>query len=144
MKRFLPILIIVGSLGYFAHRYWDRVGPKVEPIVQPVISAVTGKLPEPTPPDRTSPQARHPVELPRTGRIAAPGFLYMLDRVSQTTDTGVVAVIPGEEVRIMQRKPNGRIRITTGKYDFDVKESQVTQDFDLAQAARVRAGIPPR
>ncbi len=139
MQRFLPILIILGAAGFFLHRHWDAVRSKVEPIAQPVISAVTGERATREP---DAPPA--PTPLPRTGLVAPPGFLYMLDRVSRTTGDGVVAVIPGEQVRLMQRIPNGRVRITTGRHDFDVKESQVTQDFDLAQAARVRAGLPPQ
>jgi hypothetical protein len=139
VQRTVSILVILGAAGFFLHRHWDSVRPKVDPIVQPVISAVTGE-PAPHGPEILP----GPTPLPRTGLVAPPGFLYMLERVSQTTDTGVVAVIPGEQVRIMQRKPNGRLRITTGRHDFEVKESQVTQDFDLAQTARVRAGIPPQ
>jgi len=138
MKRFVSVLIIVGAAAFFLHRHWATLGPKVEPVFQPIIDAVTGRHPAPEGPGPHDP-AR---QLPRTGRVAAPGFLYMLERVSRTTDSGVVAVIPGEEVRIMQRKSKGRLRITTGRYDFDVQESQVTHDFDLAQAARARAGIP--
>ncbi len=139
MKHLVPVLIILGAIAFFVHRHWSTVGPKVDPIIQPVISAVTGEPTKPRP--GTLPSAP---ELPRTGRVAPPGFFYMLERVSKKTDNGVIAVIPGEQVRLMQRKSNGRLRITTGRHDFDIKESQVTQDFDLAQAARVRAGIPPQ
>jgi hypothetical protein len=139
VKRFLPILIILGAVGFFVHRHWETLRPRVPPIFDPVIAAVTG---EPASRNPTPPGA--PTPLPRTGLVAPPGFLYMLERVSQTTDTGVVAVIPGEQVRLMQRQPNGRVRITTGKHDFEVKESQVTQDYDLAQFARARAGFPPQ
>lgn len=60
----------------------------------------------------------------------------MRERVSVTTDSGVIAVVPGEEVRLMQRRSKGRLRVTTGRYDLDVKESQVTTDFDWAQETR--------
>lgn len=139
MKRIVPVLIIIGCLAFFAHRHWPTLQPTVDPIIQPVISAITG---EPAP-KRQEPITM-PADLPRTGRVAPPGFFYMLDRVSMKTDTGVVAVIPGEEVRLMQRMSRGRLRITTGKYDFEVKESQVTRDYDLAQFARLQAGIPPQ
>jgi hypothetical protein len=138
MKRFLSIVVILGALGYFAHRYWPTIAPTVEPIVQPVISAVTGE------PARQTGELPLPPQLPRTGQVAPPGFLYMLERASKNTNEGVVAVIPGEQVRLMQRMSGGRVRITTGKHDFEVKESQVTKDYDLAQAARYRAGIPLR
>ncbi len=139
MKQLFSLLVIVGAIGFFVHRHWSTLQPKMDPILQPVISAITGEprqpRPEPVP---------LPPDQPRTGRTAPPGFFYMLERVSMKTDSGIVAVIPGEEVRLMQRMSKGRLRITTGKYDFEVKESQVTRDYDLAQFARVQAGILPK
>lgn len=140
MKWFL-VLVIVALSAFLVHRYWAVIAPNVEPVVQPIVSSI----PE-TPDLEYVPPAYAPgvTQLPRTGRVAPPGSVYMLERVSKQTDNGVVAVVPGEEVRIMQKRDGGNLRVTTGKHDFDVKASQVTKDYDTAQEARVReAALAP-
>ena len=141
MKRFVSILIICGACGYFGYLYWSDHRSEVEAFIQPVIAAVAGKSPAettPIPEPAGDPQlsAREPVR-----QVAPPGVFYMLERVKMTKDSGVLAIVPGEEVRLMQRLPNGRLRVTSGRYDFVVRESQVTQDYDLAQAVRRNPGI---
>ena len=141
MKRFVSILIICGACGYISYLYWSDHRSEVAAFIQPVIAAVSGHSPvEPAP---IPEPARDPQSPTRESvrRVAPPGVFYMLERVKQTKDSGVLAIVPGEEVRLMQRLPKGRLRVTTGRYDFEVKESQVTQDYDLAQAVRRNPSI---
>jgi hypothetical protein len=63
----------------------------------------------------------------------------MVERVSIPHETGVAAAVPGEKVELVKRNPDGtmkvKIRVKTEMYNFDVKESQVTNDLDLAREA---------
>ena len=72
---------------------------------------------------------------PGEKHIAKPGIYYVLERTSIEHATGVAAVVPGEEVRLLQRKENGAVRVASGKYEFELKESQLTNDLDVAQEA---------
>jgi hypothetical protein len=56
------------------------------------------------------------ITAPGEKRVAPPGVFYMLDRVSVETRDGVVAVVPGDKVKLLQRKPN-RLKLTTGTFD---------------------------
>jgi len=62
----------------------------------------------------------------------------MLDRVSVTVPDGVIAIVPGDLVKLVQRKDNGKLRVTINRADFEVKEEQVTQDPEIAQVAEKR------
>ena len=72
---------------------------------------------------------------PGEKHLAKPGIFYVLERTSIEHETGIAAVVPGEEVRVLTRKGNGIVKVTTGKYDFELKESQLTNDLDAAQEA---------
>jgi hypothetical protein len=64
-----------------------------------------------------------------------PGTYLVIDRASVETDSGVIAIVPGDEVKLLERRSDGTLKVTDGKVDFVVKESQVTQDLGIAQAA---------
>ena len=64
--------------------------------------------------------------------LAKPGVYYVLQRASIEHATGIAAVVPGEEVRLM-RRDGGTMRVTNGKYEFEMKEAQLTNDLDLAR-----------
>ena len=67
-----------------------------------------------------------------------PGQFVMLDRVSVETRDGVTAIVAGDLVKLIERRPNGTLRVTDGKHDFVVKESQVTQEVSVAREAERR------
>ena len=67
----------------------------------------------------------------------APGRFLIIERASVETKDGVIAVVPGDEVRLMERHKNGTLTVTNGQAEFIVKESQVTQDIATAQAAEM-------
>ncbi len=136
MKRLLYIAIVAGTCLYFGYPYW--MAHKDE------LAAWLGNSTpdEPTADESAEPTTPAPAPQPH---LAPPGIFYMLERVSVTNSAGVQALAPGEEVRLMQRKKNGVLRVTTGRADFDVKLSQVTNDLDKAQQARqtARTALPP-
>lgn len=72
---------------------------------------------------------------PGEKHLAPTDTFYVLERVSFVHDTGVAAVVPGDSVRLVKRNPNGTMKVRAGLHEFEVKESQVTNDLDLARDA---------
>ena len=67
-----------------------------------------------------------------------PGTFLVIERASIETKDGVTAIVPGDQVRLVERHKNGTLTVTNGEADFVVKESQVTQDIAVAQTAEKR------
>jgi hypothetical protein len=67
-----------------------------------------------------------------------PGQFLMLERVSVETKDGVTAIVAGDLVKLIERRPNGTLQVTNGQHDFVVKESQVTQEVSVARDAERR------
>ncbi len=76
----------------------------------------------------STPRAAPPVASAPGPRFAPPGVFYARERVSVETTTGVKALIPGEEVKLMYRYKDGKMRVTDGQSEFVVKPSALTQD----------------
>ena len=129
--RQLVYLLIIGAAGYLGYNYYrDHFANKSEDGAAPsaeVASSAPAKKPEP------AFQSQIPASVPGEKHLAPPGIFYMLDRVSVETAAGISAVVPGEKVKLLQRKGDGALKVTTGKIELDVKESQTTNDLDLAR-----------
>jgi hypothetical protein len=67
-----------------------------------------------------------------------PGQFLVIERASVITKDGVSAIVPGDLVKLIERRDNGTLQVTNGQIDFVVKESQVTQDVAVAQEAERR------
>ncbi len=77
-----------------------------------------------------------PSFLPEGEKALAPvGVFYPLKRISREIRDGVYAVVPGEELRLLKRLPEGRLLLVGGSVEFLVPESHVTNDLKLAQEA---------
>jgi hypothetical protein len=64
-----------------------------------------------------------------------PGYFYVTERSSVQTRHGVIAIVPGDTVKLLDRRKDGRLRVTNDLADFLVKESQVTRDVQVARMA---------
>ena len=148
MKGLLILLVLAGA-GYFGYTYYvdhkAEVDAKINTLLNREQPAEVASGPEPTPAPAAVPAP--PVFESKIGgssatpgekQFAPPGVFYVVDRVSAMTANGVKAVSPGEKVKLLQRLGNGRMRVTTGDADFEVKEAQVTNDLDLAREAEKR------
>jgi hypothetical protein len=146
MMRLLLVLIILGVGGYFGWNYYQDHREEL-----PKISL--GSDPEPSSPPELpkGPEFKSKIPIPEGApnekHLAKPGVYYMLTRASAETPTGIKAINPGEEVRLIERK-NGKMRVTIGAVDFEVKESDVTNDLDVAREAEkkqflLRTGARP-
>ncbi len=75
---------------------------------------------------------------PPERRLAPPGTFYLTHYVSAQTPTGVVGLVPGEEVTLVNGKTSapGTRLVTDGARQFEVDASYLTDDLDVADTAR--------
>jgi hypothetical protein len=149
--RQLIIIVILAALGYYGWGYYQEHKDSL-PISIPFLNkSADDSAPPPEPAAPSRPGVPTPVPVPQfvskviipdapagTKPMAPPGSYYMLERVSVETPSGVSAVVPGDTVKLLQRKPGGKLRVTINQADFEVKEEQVTQDPEIAQVAEKR------
>ena len=139
MRQVLIILVLVVA-GYFGWGYYQ--GHK-DTISIPFFSKSDDTPAAATSPhgSESSPDAkfRSKIKVPEAPAgvkpMAPAGQYYMMDRVSVETKSGVIAVVPGDLVKLIERKENGVLRVTNDQADFEVKEQQVTQDPEAALVA---------
>lgn len=146
--RQLFILIVIAAIGYLAYTFskerfarplTDEGEEGVPPsTVQPAIPVAPLAPVAPATPAAPVFKSRIPDRASTASsgekRLAPLGTYYMVDRVSVETKDGIIAVVPGDEVKVLKRTGD-RLKVTIGKVDFEVKEAQVTNDLDVAQAA---------
>jgi hypothetical protein len=137
-QRFVTIAVILLCGGYLtvkALRHFPRENlPKLStesstaplPPKQPIPATFQSKI--------ILPSALGEEEKP----LAPSGVFYPLKRISREIRDGVYAVLPGEELKLLKRLPEGRLLLVSGSVEFTVWESQVTNDLKLAQEAERR------
>jgi hypothetical protein len=121
--RAIFVAIVVVAVGYLAWTFYQEAHHSPEPAA-PIRSAIS------PPPIAPSAKFRGSVPTPLAipTQLAPPGVYYTVERVSVQTSTGVKALNPGAEVRLMYRAKNGTMRVTDGKDEFVVKPSTLTKD----------------
>jgi hypothetical protein len=141
MRVFASLLVIAAAvyIGYVV--FTSRPTPSPE---APDAAAATGEVAaEPVPQAPAEPVFKSKIPIPDgppgEKHYAPPNTFYMVERVTIPHDTGVAAAVPGEKVELVKRNTDGtmkvKIWVKTETYNFDVKESQVTNDLDLAREA---------
>jgi hypothetical protein len=98
--------------------------------------------PPPTAPDEFDPLPQIPL-VPRVPpphpsgvkQFAEPGTFYVTKRRKVTSRAGVQAVSPGELVHLLERMPDGRMKVTIDNLDFVMRPDEVTSDLDVARDA---------
>lgn len=151
--KWLLILIIGGCVGYFGYAYKDEILAKVanathstqatpasdntatggdKPAFDSKIVIPEGDATEPT--AAATPQSEDPT-VATNRHLAKPGIYYMLERVTTQSATGIKALKPGEEVHLVRPLANGRMVVIKNGITVEVRESQVTNDLEIAQAA---------
>ena len=126
--RNLLLILVLAAAGYYGYKYWQThyssaPGPAQEAEATPAPTAT----PVPLAATVLSP-AHHP-------HLAPLGYLYVLQRVSKTTDSGVTGVDPGTPLLIINRGPEQTL-LTDGTTQFQVDNSNLTNDTDVAELAR--------
>ena len=140
MRSFI-YLIVIAAAAYLGYTYYKdkiegkTVGDTETPVEesQPAVGANSSQ-------SAAARQFESKIPLPASSapgekHLAKPGTFYVLERASIEHASGIAAVVPGEEVRLLMRKDNGRMKVVSvaGKYEFEMKESQLTNDLDLAR-----------
>ena len=64
--------------------------------------------------------------------LAPAGTYFLLQRVSVTSDSGIIGISPGTKVTLISTSSTG-MHVTDGQNQFDVGTSQVTNDFGIAR-----------
>jgi cytoskeletal protein RodZ len=158
--RNLAVLIVIGAVGYYGWQAYQKNPeaftkylPKQE--TEETASAESsdaataatppaGAVPAPaaTPPPPPVFTSRIKVDAATAGegekKTLPPGQFLIVERASVETKDGISAVVPGDMVKLIERRGNGTLLVTNGQHDFTVKESQVTQDVAIAQEAERR------
>ncbi len=134
-------LIILAAAGYLAWSYHQgtlplaQIGlPEDSAPTPPAESAANTPPATPPPPVFKSRIATANAVTQGDKKVAPPGFFYMRERVTAETKTGIVAAVPGDEVKLVQRN-GAKLRVSVHGAEFEVKESQVTNDVAEAQEA---------
>ena len=157
----IVVLIIIGVAGFYGWqayqkdpRFLSKYLPKDTEEVQPgetselpIASEGAPRVPAtsetpsipttPAPPVFVS-KITVPVKTDGDSQKLPAGQFLVLERVSVETRYGVTAIVAGDLVKLIERRPNGTLRVTNGKDDFVVKESQVTQEVSIAREAERR------
>ncbi len=151
--RLLLFILVLGGLGYVAYLKVPAFTQQVDTVLArfqgtepatPADETATGSSPAPM---ATKPPVAGPTPFaskigaaaaPGEKQLAAPGVFYVVERTSVATDSGVRALNPGEEVRLLQRLPNGKMKVRMSDMEFEVKETQVTNDLEAARTAEKR------
>lgn len=143
--RQLIFILALAALGYFGWDYYKKYKEALPPAENEVVTQEQPAPPAERPHTPTPPaEARFvsKIRVPETPagqkQTAPPGYVYITARVSVETATGVIALVPGDLVKLLQRKSNGTVRVTNDLADFEVKADQVTQDTETAQIAEKR------
>ena len=75
-----------------------------------------------------------PAPGPAEHRLAPKGTLYLIERASVKTDTGVTGFAPGTGLKVVEDH-SGSLLVTDGTIRFEVPAEIVTNDVDIARGA---------
>ena len=113
MKWFLAFVLVAVFVWYCAAYKRSQSGEQAQ-------DAVAAASPTPTP--------------VRAKQFAPKGVYFLLQRVSITTDSGIIGIDPGTKVTLVKDKITSLL-VTDGQTQFEVTRDQVTNDMDAADAA---------
>ena len=137
--RSLIYLLVIGAAAYLGYNYYmQNYAGKSTDDEAPAEAAEQPRTAERAPASSAPavPEFKSKIPLPDSSpgkHLAKPGVFYVLQRAKVEHATGIAAVVPGEEVRLMMRKENGTMKVSNGKYEFEMKEAQLTNDLDMAR-----------
>lgn len=142
----LVVIALAGAAAGFtalSYIFWKKSAPVVVAAASPSPAAAPA-MPTAQPLVQT-PTRPAPAATPDTRRLAPPGVFYLLNRISVTTDSGVVGVAAGTQLLLLEKLEDGGLKVTDGPEDFVVAPSEVTNDLDSAAraGAKLHAGRPP-
>jgi hypothetical protein len=151
-RSFFLVLLVLGG-GFLLHG-WLKKNPEALPDFVPagLVGLETERVSEAKAyseadyPYETIPTGQQPPPFASRIRVPAgvdgepvgeipPGYFYVVERASVQTRNGVIAIVPGDSVKLLHRHKDGRLKVTNDMADFLVKESQVTRSVEVAREA---------
>ncbi len=151
MRSFI-YLIVIAAAAYVGYTYYkDKIEGKTAEETEPAVAETQPATGTKSAAAVAARQFQSKIPLPDgppgEKHLAKPATFYVLERASIEHASGIAAVVPGEEVRLMMRKDNGVMKVVSvaGKYEFEMKESQLTNDLDVAREAERKYALthPP-
>jgi len=146
--RLIASLLIIAAAVYIGYVVYTRQSTPLPEAPDGEAAAVTGETAgEAGPQEPAEPVFKSKIPIPDgppgEKHYAPANTFYVLERVTYQHKNGVAAIVPGEAVRLVKQNPNGTMKVRSGLYEFEVKESQVTNDLDLAREAERKFVLNP-
>lgn len=86
--------------------------------------------------ERIAEEQKRIAALEHARRFAPEGTVYNLKLISVTTEEGVASIPPGTELKVINKHPDGTMRVQKDELVADVPLSAVTNDRDIVTALR--------
>ena len=133
--RNIIVLLVIGLAGYGTWLWWqERSQPQ-----KPAVASAPAEAPAATPASPAAKVEQQPVATPAPSvsvsqapekNFAPDGVFFVMQQTSITTESGIVGVRPGTQVKLV--KDNGAsLRVSDGKQEFDVARASVTNDLEV-------------
>lgn len=137
------VALAAALLGYLAGSHFLLKRNTPSPVAAAPAGSPSPVRAEPSPlPLVQTPTRPAATPTPDARRLAPPGEYYLLNRISVTTESGVLGVNAGTKVLLLERQENGALKVTDGPDDFIVAASEITNDLDAAERAAHREPPP--
>jgi hypothetical protein len=141
--KWLSVVLFVAALCGLGYFFRDQIQHQLSPDNKAPVSApepaAALSTPIPATPAPTAAVAptpsKPPLKLEPGKFFAPPGVYYMTERVSVTTDDGVAALNVADQVKLVEKLPGNRMKVTDGRNTVIIKTSQATNDLVLARQA---------
>jgi len=123
----IVLVLLCGGLVWMAGQF-----PKVSRshVQEYVPTTAAASVAAQQPPKATGPAS----PAPQQHRLAPSGVLYPIEYVSSTTKDGVIAFLPGRQLRVVEDKGD-TIVVSDGKKKGEVPADKLTNDLDIAALA---------
>jgi hypothetical protein len=162
--RLPSIVISTVATGYLAYVANDEIKPASKvpapAAAAPVVAYAPPATAEPAPaepapaaPETSAPEgaptaaetpalvavAPTPAPEPPKIRTAPPGSFFLTRRVSVENSSGIIAILPGEMVKLLYRNKDGTVRVKWGAETLTVPEAQLAREFDATASQPISA-----
>lgn len=114
--------------------------PPPTPPPTPTPTPKPKPTPTPTPTPSTPTPTPTPTPKPTPVKFAPEGVYFLTEDVSVRLPAGILGIVAGTQLRLL--KDNGEmLHVTDGHDEFDVKKSQVTNEYDIARRVQKDSSV---
>ena len=138
MLRKVVLRLTAGAFALALACSCEKAPPPPPPTPPPTPTPTPKPKPTPTPtptPVPTPTPTPTPTPKPTPVKFAPEGVYFLMEDVSVRLPAGILGVVAGTQVKLL--KDNGdTLHVTDGHDEYDVKKSQVTNEYDIARRVR--------